>query len=84
MQEYPIFHQQVGKSSGGHKKLCSIRALLHAVSHQVVRGGGVECVHLLSHIFSDTIQKKVRFVHGCNILLQIKDVFSLPEHLYFP
>ena len=58
MQEYPIFHQQVGKSSGGRKKLCSIRALLHAVSHQVVRGDGVECVHLLSlslsHIFSET------------------------------
>ena len=54
MQEYPIFHQQVGKSSGGHKKLCSIRALLHAVSHQVVRGDGVECVHLLSLYLSLT------------------------------
>ena len=52
-----------------------------AVSHQVVRGDGVECVHLLSLTFSVKHDKKVEIG---NILLQIKDVFSLPEHLYFP
>ena len=64
MQEYPIFHQQVGKSSGGYKKLCSIRALLHAVSHQVVRGDGVECVHLLSLTFSVKHDKKVEIYNN--------------------
>ena len=47
MQEYSIFHQQVGKSSGGHKEfseLCFIQALLLLVLYH---GGVVEGVELV-------------------------------------